>query len=101
VRVTTAEALQELTGAIYGLTDAVKLFTVQIIELRRENRETKADIREIRDRLVVSGNLGEWAKTHPWPMALIILALLLALSGQLSLLPSVIGASIHAAPSPN
>jgi hypothetical protein len=79
------------SSAIHGLTDAVRLLVQQIIELRRE-------VRELRDRQGATLGWGEWAKTHPWPAALIMLALLLALSGQLSILPSLLGASIHALP---
>jgi len=78
--------------AIQGLTDAIRLLIVQVVELRRE-------VRELRDRQSAEIGWGEWAKTHPWPAALIVLALLLALSGQLQLLPSVFGAVVHAIPS--
>jgi hypothetical protein len=84
---TTAEAIQ-------GLTVAVKLLAAQIVELRGDIKE----IRERQDKAVPIQGGWEWAKTHPWPAAFIFLALLLALSGQLSLLPSVLGASIHALP---
>lgn len=76
---------------IRGLTDAVRLLILQIVELRRE-------VRELRDSQGASIGWGEWAKTHPWPAALIMLALLLALSGQLQLLPSFFGAVVHAVP---
>ena len=74
-----------------GLTDANRLLIIQVVELRRE-------VRELRDQQGASVGWGEWAKTHPWPAALIMLALLLALSGQLQLLPSFFGAVVHAIP---
>ena len=76
---------------IRGLTDANRLLIIQVVELRRE-------VRELRDRQNQSIGWADWAKTHPWPAALIMLALLLALSGQLQLLPSVFGAVVHAIP---
>jgi len=79
------------SSAIHGLTDAVRLLIQQVLELRRE-------VRELRDTQRGVIGWGDWAKTHPWPAALIMLALLLALSGQLSILPSLLGASIHALP---
>ena len=80
-----------VNDVIHGLTDAVRLLIVQVVELRRE-------VRELRDRQGAAIGWVDWMKTHPWPAALIVLSFLLALSGQLQLLPSVLGASIHAIP---
>ena len=77
--------------SIQGLTDAVRLLILQVVELRRE-------VRELRDKQAAQIGWMEWTKTHPWPAALIVLSFLLALSGQLQLLPSFLGASIHALP---
>ena len=86
---------------IQGLTIALKLLAAQIVELRREIREDRERV----DKIIVAQGMQqsglEWAKTHPWPAAFIFLALLLALSGQLPLLPSLLGASIHAVSPPN
>jgi hypothetical protein len=83
-----------VNDAIQGLTDAVRLLVVQVVELRREVRE----LRELRDKQGAQIGWGDWAKTHPWPAALVVLSFLLALSGQLQLLPSFFGAVVHAIP---
>lgn len=80
-----------VNDAIQGLTDAVRLLIVQVVELRRE-------VRELRDKQGAQIGWGDWAKTHPWPAALVVLSFLLALSGQLQLLPSFFGAVVHAIP---
>ena len=93
------DAMRVLTDSVHGLTDAVRLLIAQQLEMRREVRELtdRAIALEARVSASQQSSWVDWSKTHPTQATLIVLALLLSLSGQLSQLSSIFGV-LHAVP---
>jgi hypothetical protein len=95
----------ELLFGLRVIARSIDLLRQEIVELRREERERHTAQNGTKSAVF------EWAKLNPLQAAMvstlaitsltiIFLALLLALSGQLQLLSSVIGVVVHASPTP-
>jgi len=93
------DAMRSLTDSVHGLTDAERLLIAQQFRLCHDVSDLTARCIALEARVLASQQSGwaDWSKTHPTQATLIILALLLSLSGQLSQLSSIFGV-LHAVP---